>query len=246
MISVNKSLSLVLVCMLTISSASLLMVKPANAQTIPAPSLPEFTVNYVGHPYEVQPTISTDPYTGENTTVPGYYVSNATIELSIKNQPFNSHGTFSLYYEVRSKGHFGEDWTIQQTNIYTLTTEEWSSPLGIKPSTSEYTVIEYPADYTPNSQIDFQVAALLYNDTSVFYSDHPLAPPPINQVGHYELHPTLFSTTDWSPTQTITIPASSVSPTPTVPEFPAIAILPLVLSLPLVGAMLRKRKVNLD
>ncbi len=52
------------------------------------------------------------------------------------------------------------------------------------------------------------MAALLYEDTQVFYSDHPLAPPPYNQAGHYETHPTLVSSSDWSSTQTVTIPAA--------------------------------------
>ncbi len=216
------------------NNTSQLTVLGSQPTTTPAqsPSIPEFTVKFVGQPYEVQPTTSTDPYTGTNETVPGYYVSNGTIELSIKNQPYySSSGDFSFYYEVRFKGHFGGDWTVTQENTFVFTTEDWSSRLGIKPSDSEYTVLKYSAEYSPNSQIDFQVAALLYKDTQVFYSDHPLAPPPYNQAGHYELHPTLFGRSDWSETQTVTvpeitspqspIPSSSPSSTPTPTESPS-------------------------
>ncbi len=209
----HELLALVLAALLCALSGVDLVFAQNSAPNV---SIPEFTLKFVGQPYEVQPTVSIDPYTGAKEDVPGYYVPNGTIQLSIKNQPIDSHSSFSLYYKVRIKGHFGEQWTEQTENIYVFSTENWASPLGIKPSDSEYTVLNYPADYPPNSQIDFQLAALLYNDTAVFYSDHPLAPSPFNQAGQYEIHPTLFSSTGWSNTQTVTVletsPIESLSP----------------------------------
>jgi hypothetical protein len=57
---------------------------------------------------------------------------------------------------------------------------------------------------------------------------------------------------DWSPTQTVTIPASNVStnptvtpsPTPTVPEFSWLAILPLCVSVFLVAVYFKHRRTN--
>ncbi len=43
-------------------------VNPANAQSIPKPSVPEFTLRYVVQPYYIPattPTYTIDPYTGE-------------------------------------------------------------------------------------------------------------------------------------------------------------------------------------
>ena len=49
------------------------------------PSVPEFTVKLVAHPYDVPTTYSTDPYTGETITHAGYHMENKSIEVSIKN-----------------------------------------------------------------------------------------------------------------------------------------------------------------
>lgn len=66
------------------------MVKPAHAQSIPTPSVPEFTVKFVNASYEVPTSYSTDPYTGQNVTHSSYFVENSSIELTITNQPFVS------------------------------------------------------------------------------------------------------------------------------------------------------------
>ena len=84
-------------------------------------SPPEFTVRLVAHPYDVPPTTTTtiDQYTGKEivTTTPGYHVENKSIEITVTNQPFipytDAEGhLINLYYNVRFKGHFGEesDW----------------------------------------------------------------------------------------------------------------------------------------
>ena len=49
----GKSLALILFLVMVVSSLSLLMVKPANAQTIAKPSLPEFTVQVVEYGYQM-------------------------------------------------------------------------------------------------------------------------------------------------------------------------------------------------
>jgi hypothetical protein len=88
-------------------------------------------------------------------------------------------------------------------------------------------VLQGFGEITPGRQIDFRVQALtgsyIPNDNSTF----------TGEAG------------DWSPIQTITISASSTpvstSPTPTVPEFPLIAI-PLLLSLLTVAVILTQKK----
>ena len=64
--SVSKSFSLLLIVLLAVSS--LIIAKPAFAQTIPTPSVPEFTVQNVVYISYLAPITTIDPYTGQNVT----------------------------------------------------------------------------------------------------------------------------------------------------------------------------------
>lgn len=210
------------------------MVKPARAQSIPTPSVPEFSLKFVDNSYDVPPTATstTDLYNGKTTTttIPGYHVENLTIEVTIKNQPFPSTlngNTSNLYYNVRIKGHFGEDWTEQYHSYSTSGT--------LPPqSSSEYTVLSFPASYRFGDEVDFQVQAILGYQLMGWLPDHILVP-------NYSF---VHESSDWSPTQTFTMPDTSAStsnsptPTPTVPEFPPLAILPLLIVLLSIVVML--------
>jgi|WetSurMetagenome_2_1015567.scaffolds.fasta_scaffold108705_2 hypothetical protein len=195
----------------TLAALSLMIVTPSLAQT-PTLNIPEFTVKFVGQPYDVPTTYSLDPYIGENITIPGYHVTNGTIELWIKNQPFNSFNTFSLYYSVQSKGHFEDSWITRTENQFIISGDGWMVTPGIKPSDSEYTVVSYSSDYPPKSQVDFRVQTIVYNLTQIFISDHPMAPPPISEIGHFEQRPTFFKSGEWSMPQTVIIPDTNPSP----------------------------------
>ena len=85
-------MALALILLTAMSSLSLIMVKPANAQSTLKPYVPEFTLKYLDNSYDVPPTYGTDPYTGNNvTTQAGYHVQNESVEVIIKNQPFTSY-----------------------------------------------------------------------------------------------------------------------------------------------------------
>lgn len=83
--SISKSFALILILIVVIASLSLIMIKPASAQTVPKPSVPEFTAKYVDRSYTVPASTTIDPYTGQNVTNPSYYVENRTLEIAIKN-----------------------------------------------------------------------------------------------------------------------------------------------------------------
>ena len=105
----SKYFSLLFVSILAITS--LIVVKPAFAQSIPTPTVPEFTVRYVDSSYDVPTTTSIDQYTGKTVTNQGYHVENKSIELTIRNQPFTPYmqnGQFyiSIFYNVKEKGNF--------------------------------------------------------------------------------------------------------------------------------------------
>lgn len=176
MVRISNSLSLILI--LIMASSSLIIVESASAQSIPKPSVPEFSLK-VAHPYDGAPT---------------------NIEITIKNQPFNSYvdtsGNYaSLYYNVRFKGHYAEGWRYYPEN---------RSAGYIKASLSEYTTISLGLGNSPLGTIpaggivDFQIQALIGHDNPESYQ--------------YQFTGEI---SDWSNTQTITVPATSVSPTPT-------------------------------
>ena len=203
---IRKSLALILILIIAISSLSLIIVKPANAQTIPKPSVPEFTVNLADHSYDVPPktTSTTNSYTNKTTIIthPGYHVKNVTIDVTITNQPFQNTvdgNATNLYYAIQTKAHFA-NWTYDSPDIYNLQVQ----------SNSSYTVISFPT-YQAGYQVDFRVAAVLgfYFDALVTYT------------GGIPFPDTLFidKTSDWSRTQTFTMPSTTttITPNPTAP-----------------------------
>ncbi len=224
----GKSLALILILIMAISSLNLLVIKPASGQTsiptissVPTPSVPQFTVKLVNT--SDLPTIYWLNLSPESTiSISTDNNSNYTIELTVKNQPFVApfieNGQFmALSYDVRLKEHYLENWT----DVYAL--DEWY-PV---PSNSDYTVIPFPlevsgeppASYNIKScfygvyysalngisvgdQIDFQV------ETQIGYAHKEVSP--------YPSPPWLFvgQTSGWSNTQTITISPSSSSTSP--------------------------------
>jgi hypothetical protein len=187
----SKNAALLFIAVLTVSSLVIVKAAPASAQLVP-----EFTLKLVAFPYDVPTTYGIDPYTGKNVTVQeGYRVENKSVEIVIENQR-----TSNLFYNVRYKGHFGESWT-------TLYSYSMYSSESLKPqSSSAYTVISIPAAF-PYGELDFQAEALSWHYVDVWLSDHPMAPPPISEIGHYERRFTLDKTSGWSNTQTIAFAA---------------------------------------
>ena len=159
--------------------SSLVMAGCVFAESLPKPSIPEFTVEFFDNSYDVPPAYEIDPYTGENVTVDGYYVENKTIQLTIKNQPFVSYydenigRKIFLHYDVRVKGYEKENWT----RLYFLEELGYLSENVPFQSDSDYTVLSYHSyesgsgdtfvmggkmlEFPLGSEVDFQVAALV-------------------------------------------------------------------------------------
>jgi hypothetical protein len=231
-----KTYALVLAAILAFSC--ILMVESTSGQPVPNP--PNFTLKYVDNSYDVPATSAsaTDPYTGKTvtTTTPGYHVENKSIELTITNQPFTPYSEsegnlIKLFYNVRYKGHFGNelDWINPfyvpvRNGIYGFTKQN-------PQSNSEYTLISVPSEFRVGDVIDFQVQTM-----EGFHT--PWEPLPVPS-GTSQFTGTA---SDWSSTQTITIPADSVSPSPTVPEFSWLTTLPLLILILSFVVLIRKRK----
>jgi hypothetical protein len=213
---ITRSLALILI--LTMTIPSLIMVKPANAQSIPKPAVPEFNLAYVDNSYEVPSTTTIDPYTGKTGIIQGYHVSNQSVVLSIKNQPFTSvkldNGNYThLYYTISYKGHYAINWSSYNHDLET----DW---FLMQSEDSEYTIVNFQQLPT-EGEVDYSVQA---------------------QIGYYiqyftpfRIHEFTGQTSDWSNVQTISIPDGEVSttispsPSPTVPEFSTLTCLLLVM-----------------
>ena len=206
----KRNLSLLLILILT--SSSLMIINTTFAQSIPKPSVPEFTLKYIDLSYDVPPTYGIDEFTGKTVIKQeGYRVDNQSIAFKIKNQPFVSYtdedGNFtSLFYNFRYKGHYGDEWrnypfsgSGQSTHRY-----EWYETISPKfpISNSIYTEAAIPLHElfgvnkpTIGSAVDFQVQALIGHID-------PITTGPIAGDGFYRF---TGQSSDWSNTQTITI-----------------------------------------
>lgn len=161
----RKTVVLMLFALLILSG--LVMVDSVFAQSIPKPSVPEFTIETVSFPYDVPPsTITTiDPYTGEETvtTQPGYHVENTSTQIRIKNQPFTPYKLeenddsrlINLYYNIRLKGHFSQEWRYYWKH-------NGSSDGNFRQNyDSEYTVVTIDRYLPSEGMVDFQIEALV-------------------------------------------------------------------------------------
>ena len=193
-----------------------------DVNNIPKPSIPEFTVKIVDRSYDVPVTKRTtiDPFTGQEVTTSsgGYHVTNKTIDITIKNQPFTpidleNGSVIQLYYSVRAKGHFG-DWNDARTDAgYYF--------MRVAASSSDYTVATfvfgmYGWNPPVGGEEDFQVKA----EAGYLYPHYQ----GLIQTGTYFAS---YGESDWSDTQTITIIESQtptsppeITPTPTASPAP--------------------------
>lgn len=187
-------LAALLVCSLALGCFNI-----AQAQSIPKPSVPEFTLQYVKHPYDVPPTYSVDQYTGQNIVIsPGYHTENRSVEITIKNQPFtpimlDATHQANFYYNVSYRGHYGSDWSYFVPFNSTL---GWYTPLAPQ-STTDYTVIAFKDLPDEVSSFDFRVQAQIgyYDEYHMPYADYSFT----GQVS------------GWSNAQTVDMPGNSQS-----------------------------------
>jgi hypothetical protein len=148
----SKSFAVFIILIMAISSL-IIAVKPAKAQTIPTPSTPQFTIKYVNASYS---STTTNSYNGQSQT---QLINNNSIEITIKNQPFdysNNGLSYQIYFNVRVQPHFSS--TDNWTEVYPL--ENSSSapanengvfpsaryilPESLPQSNQDYTTIAFP------------------------------------------------------------------------------------------------------
>lgn len=214
----DKSVSFAFIVLLAVSSLALLSITPTYAQTTdpastdfpfyitynPALAIPEFTIQLADYSYGVPTTTTTsiDPYTGREvvTTQPGYNVWNKTIEFTIPNQPHRSEFVphqygVNLYYDIRMKGHFTNDWT----ELYVFNVD--GNGLPIAPNAS-YTHVLIPQKYPPDAVLDFQVRAI----NGTVYATLPGTP---TAFCYWR-----YQASGWSSIRTVNLSDASISNTP--------------------------------
>jgi len=207
----SKRVTLLLIFILAASS----LIVVGSVSGVTKPSVPEFTMKYVDLSYDVPPTYGIDQYTGESVTNAGYHVENRTIEVAVKNQPFvsyidNSTGApwnITLFYNVRLRGHYADNWTAVYNPYYGYPEQSNSDPTVITYSLDDNV---YPLwdNLQQGGQVDFQVQAL------IGYVHREYNP---NATDQLQMWPWVFTgeTSDWSSTQTVTIDGSTSTTTPT-------------------------------
>jgi hypothetical protein len=187
MSTASKTLALTLILLMTLTSLMLLTAEPVTSQSIPKPSVPEFNAKLISPPEESQSV-------------------NRTIQLSIKNQP--SFSDYGFFYIVRARINDG-NWSL----LYTIDNVPAKS-------SGEYTVFSYPSDgpvveyqyylgdrienLFAGDKVDFQVQAMIGSIHRVYNPNH---------TSQLDMYPYVFTgeVSDWSNTQTITMPDGSIS-----------------------------------
>jgi hypothetical protein len=217
----RKSAAILIIFILTVSS--LIMLEPAFGAT--KPSVPEFTLNYADHSYDVPPTYSSDPYTGKQVmTNTGGHVENKTLEITIKNQPFTStkdaSGNYtSLYYDIRFKGHYEDEWKYYPVNPTDYgSAAHPTDPIQtgargggyLSASLSDHTVATLSnwqvGNIPSDGEVDVQVQALIGHDNKNDWGVEMFGGELITYYFEGE-------SSDWSSTQTILISTAATPST---------------------------------
>ncbi|MGD6853093.1 MAG: hypothetical protein ACQCN6_13625 [Candidatus Bathyarchaeia archaeon] len=163
-------------------------------------------------PINAQVVVS-KPFAPEFTLnfIQAYDDSSGAIEIKVKNQQFDPPNNLTkLEYYVRFKGHSEENWWTEQK---TALNEVYLYPQN---ASGKNTVIVYPQEGFPISgQVDFQVQAIIATYRTIYYGF---------DAWEYD------NRSDWSSTQTITLPQNSLGPSATVPELPIVLSLVAVLA----------------
>jgi hypothetical protein len=218
--------------LLLMVASILVLVQSISAQSIPKPSVPEFTLHYTIQSRDVPgatPTYTIDPYTGQQKIQTpgssGYHLDTRTVEIKVKNQPFtpyvdSNYNGLALYYNVSYKGHYETDWH------YSYYHNEQSS--------SDYTVINFTDVPNDGGTMEFRLQA---------------------QIGYYSEYYMPFvaysfrgEVSGWSSTQSVDVPAATLNPQPESQEtwilYGAIAGLGAAVAVLTVAVALMYKKIN--
>lgn len=206
----SKKWALSFIVLVAVLSLALLVTKPVNAQTIPTPSVPDFSLEYVNTSYFSSPITTTDPYTGQNHTYSNTITERGVV-VTIKNQPYtqplDSNGLLAmnqpcLFYLFQWKGHYSTTWT--NSSLSALYPEQNSTyivdRLGMDGNSDDRFGGPIQLEgITDGGKLDFQVQA--------FIGYYEYIPTPTQLDPFYQTSTAVFvgQSSGWSDTQTIDI-----------------------------------------
>jgi len=259
---------IIIIAIFTLASLSIFTSNTVNAQSMPQPPAPEFTIRYLKASYNI--TASTN-----NGTTITQQIDNSTVELVLKNQPYNysvENITYLLYYNVQTKSRFTQDWT----ELYPLVSQmgNWKGSYSwyiwvaktkiylpqyrcLPASNSSFTILSFPAkNYSINT--DFQVKVLIGHNSSYLIPPYtPWNPEGILSIKYgRKLNAIAYDTSsDWNTTQTVRLPEPSSTPTLAIPTTKGVQnedflnsnlflILTLLLAVILVSVFLIRGKIK--
>jgi len=254
--SISKSFSLVLIVLLAVSS--LMMAKPAFAQT---PPTPVFNVSTITGSYTVPTTYSTNPYTGAKVTTQGYTVTYFNITFTIQNPPFFTvqnppitSSYMSYYYVLEYKGHYTSQWTPlvevdSNITIFASSGSQTVLTLSGNPSSNSITLQYVNAPY-PNAdsgliivplggKVDFRLQAVSSNGAFIPNYSYLVQ----GNVSAFSAVQTVTIPNNFTSTSASPSPTSTSTPTPTVPEFPTWIILPLFAVIILLSTVFFRKRI---
>jgi hypothetical protein len=216
--NINKTLTLLAI--LIILTPIALFAQTAKAQTIPTPSVSQFTVEFVDRSYDVPKTswTTTDPNTGKQSTMysGGNHIVNRTIDVTITNQPFNpiprDNGTIQIYFNVRAKGHY-EEWLNAWGGERMMKIAPQSSSGSTTTVTFVLGSMDPPYYDITEGKEDFQVKAI----AGAYEQLHP--PSLSDLITGNNIIFKNYTESDWSNIQTIDVPANT--PRTSIPESPS-------------------------
>ncbi len=243
MVRIGKIVALLLTLTIVMPSLILLTIKPANAQTIPKPSVPEFTLRFIDSSYDIPATTSKDPFNGQQIITPSRHVEQWSIEIRIKNVDFipikiqdsNNNTIDAVFcYVIQWKPRFSDNgWFTLFEAFYSYLPQSSGAEtirrinMTMPTNNEQFDVSEWSRYIPTDSQLNFRVKAMIGGPNDVY-----------NFKGEES---------DWSNTQTLNLADGSVSlstpnPSPTVPELSWLIIVPLLLSVFSVAIIVRYRK----
>jgi hypothetical protein len=210
----RKSFALIIILIMAIASLTLLVAKPANAQTITKPSVTQFTLNLIGL---------------------------SQVQIIVENQPLVlTTSNESLYYNIRVKEHNSDNWT----ELYTNNRPDLPILKGTIPiqSDSQNTTLDYSAyGYYQGTELDFQVIAMYgHYYTQESASHDPLVP----SQTVFSVLADGASGWSSTQTLTIGQNSATTTPSPTVPEFPILMVLPFFASVLLIPVYIKHRRTS--
>ena len=172
--------------------------------------MPEFTLKFESHPFNEPATITSykdsDGETLTSSSV-GFRDNNQTVTITIKNPPLDPsfNDTYRLFFDIRIKDHFHNDWTDPFGYI------------GVS-DIEKYTVDFYFCNNPGGSQVDVQVQATIQNETRT-HNPLPLFPIYNQAYDTDDFVWTPILSSGWSSTQTVNVPADiPLGPSPS-PQF---------------------------